>query len=341
MRKNLVIVPAGDSSLHTEWLAAERSYDLWVIYYGKDQARARRYRDSSDRFFQGAGLKIQLARNFILSELFFQSKMDFTKYEYIWFPDDDIRFPDGSVGLEKLFDLARRLEADVYQPAIENEHYSWEATRRIPGAVCHRTNTVEVMAAGYSGEVFSGAYLPAIHTLDFMKSGWGLEPIWMKLGEALLRRPLRTFVIDCCPIIHTRPVGTGDSFVHQQGRWEAQFIPQIERNKAKTFGIYSSLEEAAAKKEEVEEVSDTTDFSEHGVAVPSRVRSFQARRVILAAGLKSMVEAAVANAGAEVQEAWYTMDSLDRDDPDLIRLATSLGFSSEQIDALFREADSM
>jgi hypothetical protein len=295
-------------------------------------------RARSNIAIRAIGLKIQLARNFILSELFFQSKMDFTKYEYIWFPDDDIRFPDGSDGLEKLFDLARRLKADVFQPAIENEHYYWEATRQIPGAVCHRTNTVEVMAAGYTGEVFSGAYLPAIHTLDFMKSGWGLEPIWMKLGEALLRRPLRTFVIDCCPIIHTRPVGTGDSFVHRQGRWEAQFIPQIERNKSKTFAIYSSLEEAAAKKHDVEEVSDATDFSEHRVIMPSRIRSFQARRAILAAGLKSIVEAAVAKTSPEIQEFWYTMDSLDRDDPDLIRLATSLGFTSDQIDALLRQA---
>lgn len=160
----------------------------------------------------------------------------------------------------------------------------------------------------------------------------------MKLGEALLRRPLRTFVIDCCPIIHTRPVGTGDSFVHRQGRWEAQFIPQIERNKSKTFAIYSSLEEAAAKKHDVEEVSDATDFSEHRVIMPSLIRSFQARRAILAAGLKSIVEAAVAKASPEIQEFWYTMDSLDRDDPDLIRLATSLGFTSDQIDALFRQA---
>jgi hypothetical protein len=57
MRKNLVIVPAGDSSLHSEWLAAERSYDLWVIYYGKDEARAKQYRDTSDRAQDPVGQK--------------------------------------------------------------------------------------------------------------------------------------------------------------------------------------------------------------------------------------------------------------------------------------------
>jgi hypothetical protein len=339
MRKNLVIVPAGDGSLHTEWLAAERSYDIWVIYYGKDAERARQYRGSSDGFFQGEGLKIQLARNFILGHAFFKNKIDFTRYECVWFPDDDIRFPDGPAGLEQLFDTARRLQADVFQPAIENEHYSrgWEATRRVPGAACHRTNIVEVMAHGFTGAFFASAYLPAIHSMYFMKSGWGLEPIWMKVGEALLRRPLRTFVIDCCPIIHTRPVGTGNTFVHNQGRWETTFLPQIETNRMKTLAVYASLAEAAARKDEFGEVNGVMDVSTQPVT-PTWITAPQARRAIVAAGLKSIVEAAVANASPEIQELWYTMDTLDRDDPDLIRLATSIGVTPDQIDALFRQA---
>lgn len=339
MRKNLVIVPAGNNSLHTEWLAPERSYDIWVIYYGKDEERARQYRDSSDRFFQGEGLKIQLARNFILGLAFFKSKADFTKYECVWFPDDDIRFSDGSAGLEKLFDTARRLEADVFQPAIENEHYSpdWEATRRIPGAACHRTNIVEVMAHGFTGEFFARAYLPAIHTMEFMKSGWGLEPIWMRLGEAELRRPLRTFVIDCCPIIHTRPVGAGNGFVHAQGLWESTFIPQRHTHWIKTLAVYASLDEVASRQDEFSEISGVMDVS-IPQAIPTRIRAAQARRAIVAAGLKSTIEAAIADAGGEIQEFWYTMDTLDRDDPDLIRLATSIGLSSDQVDALFRQA---
>ncbi len=43
-RKNLVIVAAGDASLHEGWLAGagERSWDLIVNYFGEDPQRYRR-----------------------------------------------------------------------------------------------------------------------------------------------------------------------------------------------------------------------------------------------------------------------------------------------------------
>ncbi len=336
MRKNLVIVAAGDNSLHPEWVAAERSYDLCVIYYGRDPARLKEYRESSDKIFQGSGLKVQLARNFILSELFFKNNVDFARYDYVWFPDDDIAFPDGPPGLERLFDTAEKLKADIFQPAIQNEHYSEESTSRIPGAYCHRVNLAEIMAHGFSGEIFSRAYLPAVHAMDYLKSGWGVEQMLKKIGEAQLQRALRTFVIDCCPVIHTRPVGAGESFVHNQGRWEGTFIPPFARNRYQTFEVFSSLDEVVSRSAEFNEL-DASDLTEVQKA-PSRIRAFQARQTILAAGLQSLVEAAVANASAEIQNFWYTTDAIDRDDPDLNALATSFGLTSEQIDDLFRKA---
>ena len=110
MRRNLVIVAAGDNSMHTEWLDAERSYDLWVIYYGKEKIRLSEFRETSDLLFEGSGLKIQLARNFILDRIFFRGEIDLARYQHIWFPDDDLRFPDGPAGLERLFDAAGHVE---------------------------------------------------------------------------------------------------------------------------------------------------------------------------------------------------------------------------------------
>ena len=42
-RKNLVVVRAGDNSLHPEWLdgSAERNWDLVVNYFGDDPDRYR------------------------------------------------------------------------------------------------------------------------------------------------------------------------------------------------------------------------------------------------------------------------------------------------------------
>jgi hypothetical protein len=184
-------------------------------------------------------------REVLLEHLLFTERLAYADYGHIWFPDDDLEFARGAVAIEDLFANAGLSCADVFQPAIQNQNYSpaWEATRLIPGAYAHRTNIVEIMAHGFSGAVFETCYLTAIHVYDFMKSGWGLEPIWTKIGEALLKRQLRTIVFDCVPIVHTRPLGSGITAVHQYGRYEAQFVPQIHTNRMQTLEVFESLQE--------------------------------------------------------------------------------------------------
>jgi len=72
--------------------------------------------------------------------------------------------------------------------------------------------------------------------------------------------------------------------------------------------------------------------------VPSPVPSWAARQVVTAAGLKSAVETAVANASAAVQTLWYTSANIDRGDPNLISLGTAIGLTSDQLDSLFKQA---
>jgi hypothetical protein len=252
-RENLLIVCCGDGSLHEAWFGPERSYDILTIYYGDDPAVAERFRAGSDVFVAHKGLKIELTRKVLLEELYFRRGFPFGQYAHVWFPDDDLRFDEGDGGIETLFEAARAVRADVFQPAVKNENYSesWESTRRIAGAFAHRTNIVEIMAFGFSGEAFEKAFLAAIHTCEFMKSGWGIEPIWMKIGEAMLRRRLRTFVFDAVPIVHTRPVGGGASYVHRQGRYEATYVPQIHTNRMVTETIYATPAEAVADQSNV------------------------------------------------------------------------------------------
>lgn len=252
-RENLLIVCCGDGSLHETWFGPNRSYDILTIYYGDDPAAAERFRAGSDIFVALKGLKIELTRKVLLEELYFRRGFEFGRYAHIWFPDDDLRFDEGDGGIEALFAAASAVGADVFQPAVKNENYSesWESTRRIAGAWAHRTNIVEIMAFGFSGEAFEKAFLAAIHTCEFMKSGWGIEPIWMKIGEAVLRRRLRTFVFDAVPIVHTRPVGGGASYIHRQGRYEATYVPQIHTNRMVTEAVYATLAEAVADQSNV------------------------------------------------------------------------------------------
>ena len=51
--RDLVIVMAGNGSLHVEY-AENRNFDLWVIYYGDDDEVAARYAASADRLWRHA-----------------------------------------------------------------------------------------------------------------------------------------------------------------------------------------------------------------------------------------------------------------------------------------------
>jgi hypothetical protein len=251
-RDNLLIVCAGDDSLHSEWFIHPRSFDIMTIYFGNDPERSDFYRINSDYYHRKKGLKIHLAREILLEQLFFTEHFRFQDYSFVWFPDDDVRFLNGPRQIESLFDVAHQVEADVFQPAIENEHFSklWESTRLVPGAFAHRTNIVEIMAFGFSGNAFVSCLLAAIHVVDFSKSGWGIEPVWLRCGEVFFQRPLRTFVFDCVPITHTRPIGAGTSEVHLLGKYEACYLPQIETNRMTTIREYRNLAEVQADKED-------------------------------------------------------------------------------------------
>lgn len=72
--------------------------------------------------------------------------------------------------------------------------------------------------------------------------------------------------------------------------------------------------------------------------VPTWVYPFQARKALLAHDLLDAVNAAVATAGGEAQIAWEYAIEIHRDSPLIESLGSQLGLTSEQIDALFLEA---
>src|SRR5690349_18889491 len=159
-RNNLLIVCCGDNSFHDRWIRKDRSYDVITIYYGDKPDKMDFYRSISDMFFVEKGFKIELARKVLLHHLRFQRNFNFSDYEYIWFPDDDLHFTAHDGQIEDLFIAAKNVAADVFQPAVSNDYFStrWQSTRKIVGAYAHRTNIVEVMAHGFSGDCFEKCY---------------------------------------------------------------------------------------------------------------------------------------------------------------------------------------
>ena len=72
--------------------------------------------------------------------------------------------------------------------------------------------------------------------------------------------------------------------------------------------------------------------------VPDSVTRRQGRLALSAAGLLDRVEAMVA-ASARAPQIWYAdADTWERSDPILARLAGALGLTSDQVDALVRQA---
>jgi len=75
--------------------------------------------------------------------------------------------------------------------------------------------------------------------------------------------------------------------------------------------------------------------------VPPVIPAWKGKAALREAGLLNAVEAAVANAGGRVQDAWTGAPEWSRDSEFLLSLGAGLGLSKQQIDDMFRSADAI
>src|SRR5690242_19395588 len=115
MRRDLVIVRAGDGSLHPEWLrhATDRSWDLLVSDVGDDPER---FRDDDVVRFDSKGAKWPA-----LHRLLTERADLLQRYDYIWLPDDDISC--SARDIEGLFAAMRRHDLLLGQPSLSAKSY--------------------------------------------------------------------------------------------------------------------------------------------------------------------------------------------------------------------------
>ena len=114
-RKYLVIVRAGNGSLHSEWLAGDgtRNWDLIINYYG----------DSPDIFkaddvsrLDSKGPKWPALHDLIAAHPEWLSD-----YSHIWLPDDDLETDKASIN--RLFELCAEYRLQVAQPSLTWNSY--------------------------------------------------------------------------------------------------------------------------------------------------------------------------------------------------------------------------
>jgi choline dehydrogenase-like flavoprotein len=192
-RKNLVIVRAGDTSLHPQWLQgdAARSWDLVVNYYGDDPAR---YIEADVTRIDSKGPKWPA-----LHALLEENPRYLLDYENIWLPDDDLLTTKAEINA--LFEMFGRHGLQVAQPALTwNSYFGHLTTLQSTALEIRFTNYVEVMAPCFSAP----ALRKALPWFNANLSGWGLDFIWAKVVD----RPERQIaIIDAVTVQHTRPVG--------------------------------------------------------------------------------------------------------------------------------------
>ncbi len=233
MRKNLVICPCTDDSLHRDWSFVERSFDIFIIYYGDNPEQVM---GTSEYMASAKGYKYELARNVIVTH-FMRDPSFYEKYEYIWYPDSDLKI--SAQNIDKMFTLAKERGAEIFTPSIANYLYpelydpqktwaSWEQLKTNPKMLYRRITNPESMMPGFSLSAFKDVFIKSLILFPKYRVGWGLETVWHALSyskNTLARVP--HFVFDDVEVLHTKPVSEGSTAMHEIGKKELELYHNI------------------------------------------------------------------------------------------------------------------
>ncbi|RZI58147.1 MAG: DUF707 domain-containing protein [Rubrivivax sp.] len=197
-RRNLVIVRAGDYSLHPQWVAdPQRNFDLLVSYYGAVEGL---HEDSCDLYERRRGPKWPC-----LGELLGGHPPLAERYDAVWLPDDDLAVDTATI--TRMFDLFHAHRLALAQPALTRESYfTFDTLLQQEGFLLRYMGFVEVMAPIFSRDALRLCQESFHHS----RIGWGLDFVWPGLIDNTDRR--RIAVLDATPVWHTRPVRGGDLY---------------------------------------------------------------------------------------------------------------------------------
>jgi hypothetical protein len=226
MRKNLVICPCGDDSLHKTWFTNERTFDIFVIYYGDNIANVA---NTSDYIIQAKGLKFELGRTVLIPH-FLKDPAFYERYEYIWYPDSDLKISVADI--DRMFVLAKERGAEIFTPSIANHLYpeqfdpskkwdSWDDMKTNPKMLYRRITNPEIMMPGFSLTAFKDIFIKSLILFPQYKVGWGIEAVWHALSYAknpLI--PVPHFIFDDVHVFHMKPVAEGSMYLHDLGKQE-------------------------------------------------------------------------------------------------------------------------
>jgi hypothetical protein len=190
-RRFVVVVRAGETSLHAGWLKGDRrNWDLVVSWYGTSP-----YEPIADEVV--VNVQGGVGDGYYKTFAALPGLID--AYDFFWLPDDDIAIDCATIN--RLFEVAAAEDLPVCQPALTHDSYfSHPHTLASASFRLRYTSLVEVMAPCLSRARLK-AMLPWFRDNAFCA---GLDWVWTRL-EADNRR--RGAIIDETIMRHTRPVG--------------------------------------------------------------------------------------------------------------------------------------
>ncbi len=168
--RRLVVVRAGDASLHPQWLGGSEpaTFDLAVSYYDSDPnafAEAQLRHIAKGGKWEG------------LHAFFADNPKVLHEYDWIWLPDDDIATTTPSIN--RLFDLVATHELDIAQPSLSWDSYVGPfITLHNPCFQIRWTNFVEVMAPVFS----SNALRRIVPAFEGRRFSWGTRLLVVSLA---------------------------------------------------------------------------------------------------------------------------------------------------------------
>ena len=192
-KRDLVIVRAGDKSLHRGWGAdtPECGFDLIVSYFGADPSAFRLPYENRVDYMGGKWDGIHA--------LFAQQPELLDRYQYFWLPDDDLE-ADGAT-IQAMFANMRRFDLHIAQPALTlDSYFTHLAFLRCNSFELRFIDKIEVMAPCLRSDILA-KILPLF---EHSMSGFGLDSLWTRLGTD---NTGKSAIFDALPVRHTRPVG--------------------------------------------------------------------------------------------------------------------------------------
>lgn len=197
-RPNLVFARVGPGSLHGTWASGPREGRTWDLQLSTFTECVE--------FPEGDfPLSIDKGTKWDSIVRYFEADPSlFDRYEYVFFPDDDLILSADQVG--KVFDLCSTHRLDIAQPGLTPESHCWHSLLlACPLFELRYINYIEPMCP-----CIRTSYLKVI--IPFVKeyfTGWGIDNIW----AMFMKEPAyRAAILDAVPVNHTRPFGVGSIY---------------------------------------------------------------------------------------------------------------------------------